>query len=286
MRIALYLAGHTRTYDATIEQNILQHFEGHELDVFVSTYSRLERRAATHQYGHDVTITRQQALELYSGLPVKGLVVYDEREFYPCLCMEGDAEYDMPTERRVTDRGLPDRDPKTCPKYCENCKPEGAVKSDVTSCYWMWKNVWNCHQMAINYEMSNGIRYDYHVRSRPDLILFEKVAYERLGPLCDKLLLGFGATAGSPDDMFAIGQGDAMKDYCDIEKVVKYNLGNHEVVGYTLARYPMAGQVPMGVVRFWQDPQPGKYHKQIGDNKWLMWYDRNQWRIPPIPYAS
>lgn len=287
MRIALYLAGHVRTYDKYIEEKILEHFKGHDLDVFISTHTTLDRSTCKHMHGHDIHLTREQAIELFGGLPVKNLIICDDYQKYPCLCTYGLAEYCLPSEKRVSDR-LSQPFPaefNASPLYCDKCKPENAVKVDNVDCSSMWKNVWNCHMMAKDYERSLGFKYDYYVRSRPDIIIMQQIDYTKLPPLTDGLLFGFGTTLGFPDDMFAVGKGEAMDDYCDFNKVIENCLYFHEVTLYTTKKYPILGQVQLAIVRFRNESPNGMISIPIEDNKFLLYYPRERFNTTPIPYV-
>jgi hypothetical protein len=108
----------------------------------------------------------------------------------------------------------------------------------------MWNHVWACYNMSKKYASENGFVYDYHVRSRPDIICMENVKFDMLPPLDKNILIGFGGTLGYPDDQFAIGgEGEAWDHYCDIEKTVIHSMWCHEMVKYTIDVYPVVGRI-------------------------------------------
>jgi hypothetical protein len=220
--------------------------EGYDYDLYVSTYYKLERDGSE---GDNKILTKNEIVGLFDGLPLKNIELISEEWKVTCLkCNKKEAFYG-PKEYISYKTGLKeDRTP--CAVYCENCKELEMVETDGVSYWQQWRHVWNCYNMAREEEKKSGIMYDYHVRSRPDVIYLEKVDFNNIPPLDNKLYSGFGATLGSPDDMFAVGKGKAWDHYCDIRKVLLHSLHAHELTEFTFKVYPVCKLIQIGVIRY------------------------------------
>jgi hypothetical protein len=233
MRIALYIAGHIRGYNKMVSDAIKKISDGHHLDVFIATHFS-NNRALSQQPGNDVFYTYTEVADVFNDLPVRDMAVTHDSPPTPCClgCKGRVAEYGPDTI--VGENNQPH-----AATHCRKCKhPEMVVSPD--SSYWtMWNNVWTCYQMSLAYEKKHGFKYDYHIRSRPDIICMGDIDFDSLPTLDNCLIIGFGGTLGAPSDQFAIGSGAAWADYCDIDRVTRDSLWGHEMVAATLKNYPI-----------------------------------------------
>lgn len=117
-------------------------------------------------------------------------------------------------------------------------------------CWKMWRKVNDAWNMSVKYAKENGINYDYVVRTRPDILTRELPDWDKLPPLDNNLIIGFGPGLGYPDDIFAIGSPKVMEHYCDIQKVIDHQLLPHKVVEYTLNKYPEFGRCLTSIIRY------------------------------------
>lgn len=279
MKLALLLCGHIRTFSDSIKRNIIQIFEGYDYDIFLSTNDTLDRSTNC-----DKKVTEDTIIDLFKDLPLKKFVITSDLEKRSCVCGKGVAIYSS-TVPHVLDRPLQDHVYNNMPMWCEDCRKQEKSEtvlfqglpnyepSTGISSYGMWKHVWNC------YNMIGEEKYDYIVRSRPDIVILEPIKFEELPSLNDNLIIGFGGTLGYPNDMFAIGTGDAMKDYCDISKMIKYSLCAHEVVGYTLVKYPIYKHIQIGIVRCFSKQERAKNEIKLGDEQYLSFYPKEKFKI-------
>jgi len=246
--------------------------EGYDYDLYVSTYYKMERDGSE---GDKKILTKSEILHLLDGLPLKNMELITEETKVMCMtCNEKKAEYG-PEEYISFRTGLKE-DRKPCAVYCDDCKNSTMVKTDGVSYWQQWRHVWNCFNMARAEEQKSGFMYNYHVRSRPDVIYLEKIDFNNIPTLNDKLYSGFGATLGSPDDMFAVGSGEAWNHYCDIKKVLLHSLHAHELTAFTFQVYPVCKMIEIGVVRYRDTSSTGMpvTVTQLGEGKISIVYNK------------
>ena len=163
---------------------------------------------------------------------------------------------------------------------------EGCVETTDMTVYPMWENVWKCYRMATEYSKHGGFEYDYHVRTRPDFVHMQKLDWESLPALDDQLIIGFGHTLGYPCDCFAIGKGEAWREYCDLDRVQVNCLTVHEVVSYVLKKYPMYGQYQVGVVRHGRSQENWQQKFSLQDGFALHFWDMSALSTKQVPGSS
>jgi hypothetical protein len=272
-KIALYLAGHMRSFGDYVYKNIQQLIEGYDVDIYISTYD-YEDRSECEFEGSKTKITLQEIIKKTSGLPVVKIKYCKDGVGISCVsCRTNEAKYTNVMNSYI-------------PTHCFMCKTNDMHLFDDRSCISMWKNIWICHSMAKEYEKEKGFEYKYYIRSRPDLVCLEKVHFERLPDLSRNIIIGFGGTLGYPDDQFCITEKEPMDHYCDIHKVLQHSLKPHEVVKYTLNVFPLCGHVNTGLVRKRYWPQSNKILHEVESGKWLGYYDRKTFGISGIKYMD
>lgn len=245
MKIAFYLCGHLRTFDDIVKKNIIFFMKGYDYHLYVSTYNQLNYDGTPQDH---IKLSKEKIIEMFDGLPIKNIIVMDAKDTYKvnCINCENQAEYghknyvSYKTNKIVSDR-MP------YPMYCKNCRfPEMVErKFDNKYCY-QWKHVHNCYNMA----KESGIDYDFSIKSRPDILLLEKIYFNLLPNLNYNLCCGYRATLGWPDDMFAIGTGEAWQSYCNISNTLIYSLRNHENTGFVFKKYPIVRIINIGFYCF------------------------------------
>ena len=276
MKLALYLAGHLRTFDSYIKNSIKTFMEGYDYDLYVSTHYNLDREEITE---YNKKLKKEEIIALFDGLPLKNIKITKDKDawYVPCVkCKKNEAKYG-PKNYVSYKTGLADKNREPCTSHCFECKSEDFEIRNGFVYLAMWNHVYNCYQMAKETEEKSNFKYDYHIRSRPDIVYLEKINFNLLPKLNDKLYAGFGTTLGSPDDMFSIGCGEAWKDYCDIDKVILNSLGGHEVTDYTFQKYPVYKIFQIAIIRY-RDTSAKHLPvtvKKIHDNKYIIWYDKN-----------
>lgn len=295
MRLAVYLTGHVRCYgplaghSPLINKSLLTFLEGQDVDVFISVYDTYDRSNAPQVPGQEVVLSKQEVEEMFSELPVKGLTVCkDTRKARCILCRSANATHAFPSSARKCDRDIGPGPPVyiPIPVFCSSCKMDGCVPTPDETSYAMWENVWKCYRMATEYSKHHGFEYDYHIRTRPDFVHMQKIDWDSLPPLDDQLIIGFGHTLGYPCDCFAIGKGEAWKEYCDLERVHDNCLTAHEIVGYVLQKYPVYGQYQVGVIRH-NRPQEWYQHKHSFANGYaLHFWPLSRFSTKPIPNST
>lgn len=284
-KIALYLAGHMRGYCGFVRQSIQFFIDGHDVDIFVATHNYQDHTVhkqadGTNYTGSDVQVTENVIREKLVGLPVKKILICNDRVDLLCSkCRTNIANYATPR------KGFPQPEPYI-PTHCDICKDNDMIEYADHSCIGMWRNVWRCHTMAKECEREHGFKYKYYIRSRPDLVYLEKLDFDRLPPLNQAIITGFGGTLGYPDDQFAIGEEEAMNAYCDLNKVLENWLVHHQVVKHTIEKYPIIGHINTGLVRLRHHPEPNKIIQQVDVDKWLMFYSRKQFKVSGVPYET
>lgn len=286
-KIALYLAGHMRTFSEYGKKNLQEFVKGHNVDIFVATHeykdhSIMKKSDGTSYKGNNVKVSELFIRNMLDGLSVKKVSINSDKVDFTCVdCRTNLANYGLPR----TDKKLENEGPYI-PTHCHMCKSD-LMKEFLDNCgIGMWRNVWRCHSMAKEYEKTHGFKYKYYIRSRPDLIYMEKIDFNNLPPLDKSIIIGFGGSLGYPDDQFAIAEEKVMDHYCGIRKVLDNWLIPHEVVQHTINKYPVCGHFNIGLVRFRKQPQPNKIIIQVDDDKWLMTYKRETFNIPGIPYQT
>lgn len=236
MRIALYLAGHIRggdRYRKIVIKAIKELMKDHEYDVFISTHYANNRPGLPL----DITYTLQDIQTMYSELPVRGIEICEHSEPLCLTCRKNVAKYTY--KLTVVFNG---EEMISSPTHCSECCKSSDIREDMVeqtdnSSWSMWRHVWSCYNMSLEYEKTIGIKYDYHIRSRPDIVLISKINFEELPSLTDQIIIGFGGTFGYPDDQFAIGSGEVWKYYCDLDKVLKYSVFAHYITKDIIQKY-------------------------------------------------
>ncbi len=238
MKIALYLAGHLRTWNNFIKDKLRNFIKGYDVDIFISTHNsnnRTEMRGES-EYKILKEYSDEEVKSLFEGLPVKNIDIDSDKLPHPYL-KEENAQY-----------------------YS----------------WRMWRKVWKCNEMRKQYEKDNNITYDYVIRMRPDIIAMELINFESLPKLDRNIIIGFGTTLGYPDDMFAISSPKVMDHYCDISKTDRSDSAPHEIVKFTIKIYPIFAYLQLGILRNDRKEEPGKYIDEI-DGLFLNYYLKNEY---------
>lgn len=121
--------------------------------------------------------------------------------------------------------------------------------------------------MRKKYEMDYRIKYDYCIRTRPDIIHFETINFEMLKDvnLDDNIIIGFGVSLGYPDDNFAICVPKMMDEYSDLNFKTDVFSAGHGIVKSIIDKYPVWLYVQIGIYRKWKEEE-GKNFIIINDN--------------------
>ena len=269
MKIALYLTGHLRIFNDDIISNIKETFTNIDYDLYVSTYNLTDRESS-----NGVFRTDEEVKEKFSDLPLKNIIIEKDENIIKCLRCHNEAKYGPKNYICYKTSNITDR--KTSPVYCENCKNDDYVLTNGDINAWtQWRHVNNCYKMAIE----SGVKYDYHVRSRPDILIIDKIDFENLEN--GKLFAGYGGSLGYPDDMFAVGKHDeSWKHYCDIDKVLLHSLSAHEVTEYTFIKYPIQKHIQIAIIREpkFNELVPGLPLQPHGEN-WILMYKKEMFNI-------
>lgn len=278
MKIAIYLAGHLRTFDDYIKDSLKQFMydDKHQFDLYVSTYYKIERDGS---HGSDTILNENEIRYMFKDLPLKKIQLISDEWTVKCLSCDNEALYGNPKYISFKTGEIGER--KAAASHCNDCKTDDMILTDGVSYWQQWRHVWNCYNMAKNEEKINNFKYDYHVRSRPDIVYLEQVDFNKLPPLTTNLYSGFGCTLGHPDDMFAIGNGEAWDHYCDIKKVLLYTLSAHELTDYTFMKYPVIKQIQLGVIRYRNSASSTVpvTVKKLKDGKFFISYDKKIFNI-------
>lgn len=273
MKLALILAGHLRMFDEEVINSIKSFMEGYDYDLFLVTHYTLERSEQKHYFGHNIKFTKNQIHDMFSDLPLKDLKVTNDMDTSDRRCLVCKKYIPM-----WVDPTLPiTHDVGRCSTHCDFCKEDTMDHVGSKSCCWkVWRNVSDGYELCKKYEEKNDVKYDYYIRSRPDLLYKERINFNKLPKLDDRLIIGFGSTLGYPNDQFAIGSGDAFKDYSDIEPAERESLFAHERVARTLEKYPIWKFFDIArKCRTW-DPNTETWTK-----KETIWHPKDQYITDP-----
>jgi hypothetical protein len=267
MKIALYLAGHLRTFNNDMISNIKETFNNIDYDLYVSTYNKTDRESK-----ESVFLTNDEIKKKFDDLPLKNIIIEKDETKIKCLTCDNEAKYGPKNYICYKTGNMTER--ITSPVFCANCKKDDFVLTNGPSYWSQWRHVYNCYKMA----MESGVEYEYHVRSRPDIIIVDKIDFENLEN--GKLYSGFGGTLGYPDDMFAVGKhGESWDHYCDINKVLLHSLHAHELTDYTFIKFPIQKHIQIAIVREPNfDSMPKVLLQPFGDN-WLLMHKKESYNI-------
>jgi len=211
MKLALYLAGHLRTWSDNSAQKLLALLQGHDVDVFIATYNNIDRSDNQNMPEYkDVKfiLSDEEIAAQFSKLPVREIIIDSDK-----------------------------------------VEPPVIVDRFRTGAWKMWRKVQQCNDMRIKYQEKNNIKYDYCIRHRPDTLVLQSIDFGKLPPLQTNIIVGFGATLGWPDDQFAIGSPTVMNHYCNLEKALYPESGFHKVAGFTFDVYPIHSFIQTAMVR-------------------------------------
>ena len=241
MKIAIYIAGHIRTWCDLTKKTLLNFMNGYDVDIFISTHDTLDRQENVDldiYKKEKYTASHDEIKKLFEGLPVKDILI-DTDDVEPPI--------EVDNFRRIA--------------------------------WKMWRKVYECNEMRKKYEKEHNISYTYCVRYRPDTVIMQKVEFEKLPPLETNIIGGFGPTLGWPDDLFAIGSPKVMDHYCNLEKALIPGCGPHKIAGVTFDVYPIHSFIQTAFIR--RTTNHDDYHprRQIVDfnGKFLTYFIKEEY---------
>src|SRR5579872_6040227 len=85
LRIALYIAGHTRTWNKFIKDKLEGLISGYNVDIFIATHHSTNRTECKEFEDTNVNTGFDGIFEIFKGLPVKGIIVDSDKLNFPFL---------------------------------------------------------------------------------------------------------------------------------------------------------------------------------------------------------
>jgi len=195
MKIAICISGFVRVWKHTRksfeEQLVKGQGYGIDYDLFLHTY-----RQNLHEFTAeeaDETMTDQEIKALFSGLPVKALIIEDREKVLPGIMIEAERYKSLPNFH------LPQKE----------SSDTNSIEIPIgVRTYDHLRKVHLCNEERKKYEKEQGIKYDLVVKTRFDIVYFNPPRWEVC--LDNKVHFGFGATFGWPDDTFCICKPEIM----------------------------------------------------------------------------
>jgi len=140
------------------------------------------------------------------------------------------------------------------------------------NCLWkVWRKIQQCNTMRIEYSQTNGVYYDYAIRTRPDLLVLETIDFDSLPPLDKNIIISFGGSLGYPDDAFAICSPRVMNHYCLIKNG---HCNYHDNLKDTVKVYPILKFIQTGIIRSVPNEEPYKNIIKLDEERYLCYYDK------------
>lgn len=260
-------------FDQEIINSIKSFMEGYDYDLFLVTHDTLERSEQKHYFGHNIKITKKEIQDMFSDLPLKDLTVTNDMDTSVRRCLVCKKYIPMWVDSALTIN----HDLGKCSTHCDFCKENNMeFVGSKSYCWRMWRNVSEGYKLCKKYEEKNNIKYDYYIRSRPDILYKEHINFNKLPKLDDKLIIGFGSVLGYPNDHFAIGSGKAFEHYCSVEQTERESLYGHDIVRRTVEKYPIWKFFDVArKCRTW-DPNTETWTK-----KETVWHPKDQYIADP-----
>jgi hypothetical protein len=92
------------------------------------------------------------------------------------------------------------------------------------NCIYMFYKIKSCFDLMKQYEQANGFKYDYVIRSRPDLY-FEDIFYERYFVDSDNIFFSYSQYYHGVCDQFFWAKRDTMEKICYVyDKIREYHI--------------------------------------------------------------
>lgn len=186
MKIAICISGFLRTWTDTKRSFLEQFTHGIDYDLFVHTYHQnLYESTAGRQ---DEKLSYRQILELFTDCHLVSLIVEDREKIIDKVTEEA-MKY-----KYVNNFGLLQQE--------SSDKKSISIPIGVRT-FDHLRKLHLCNESRKEYEKKYNVKYDLVIKTRFDLVYFNKPFWEKIKD-ANKLYLGYGATFGWPDDTLGI----------------------------------------------------------------------------------
>lgn len=198
MRVAISLTGFIRTWEYTkrsfVEQILWD--PNTQIDVFVNTYYQNYYESTAGK--QDVLMSKEDIEKLLDGIPVKSLVIENREEMF------NDISNEARKYSHVENFGL--------------LQLESSDKNSIEipigiRTFDHLRKLRDSNKQIKAYSKQNNIQYDLVVKTRFDLLYFNKLRWTEFTD--NKLHCGYGATFGYPEDTFCVAQPEIMDRYLE-----------------------------------------------------------------------
>jgi hypothetical protein len=209
LKIAICISGHLRTWNQTKEifKNYLLD-DNSDIDIFIYTYNRQNNKqyskVVNAEYSFDQNPNNEELL-------INNPQILSDEEI-KCLLQ------DIPVKKMIITNDVPilSNDDEKFIKIIDKRKVDAYWLSTRGS-FNSFQSIHECNLLRQSFENENNIKYDVIMRTRFDILYYKKIdwtnIYKRLNE--KTLILGFGSTFGSPNDMTAIALDNVMDKYCN-----------------------------------------------------------------------
>lgn len=193
MKIAICISGFLRTWADTKRSFLEQFTKGVDYDLFVHTYHQnLYESTAGRQ---DEKLSYKEILNQFTDCHLVSLIVEDREKIIDKVTEEA-MQY-----KYVNNFGLLQQE--------SSDKKSTAIPIGVRT-FDHLRKLHLCNESRKEYEKKYNIKYDLVIKTRFDLVYFNRPFWEKIEPNPRKLYLGYGATFGWPDDTLGICSSEVM----------------------------------------------------------------------------
>lgn len=264
MRIAVCISGFVRIWKDTKKSFLEQIYQDPtvEIDLFIHTYHQNYYEFTSGK--EDVLLTTNDFYELFEGLNVASLVIEDRRITLPKVTQDAN-KYSF-----TENFNLPQKESSS---ETSNSIPIGVRTYDHL------RKIHLCNEERKKYEKEHGFKYDLVMKTRFDLVYFNKINWN----LCldNHLHFDYGACFGWPNDCVCVCVPELMDLYAGrftlfdemfFSEATVRGICAHATLRYVISKYAISIGTPVVntlCFRSERSVQYGGNYRFFCDLRWL-----------------